>query len=63
MRNVYDFQQPSPAGLNAACVKAHTASGDPEKCIFAEWTSAHIATPTFPTLVSHTLNPVSPGEK
>jgi len=48
MRNVYAFQQPSAAGLNAQCVAAHTASGDPEKCIFAQWTSQHIATPTFP---------------
>jgi hypothetical protein len=50
-RNVYAFQQPSAAGLNAQCVAAHTASGDPEKCIFAQWTSQHIATPTFPLQV------------
>ena len=48
MRNVYAFQASSSAGLNAACVAAHTASGDPEKCIFAQWTSQHIVTPTFP---------------
>ena len=48
MRNVYDFQQSSSAGLNAACVAAHTATGDANKCIFAQWSSAHIKTPTFP---------------
>ena len=48
MRNVYSFQESSSAGLNAACVAAHTATGDPEKCIFAQWTSAHIKTPTWP---------------
>eukprot|EP00928_Gymnodinium_smaydae_P004994 TRINITY_DN11718_c0_g2_i1.p1 TRINITY_DN11718_c0_g2~~TRINITY_DN11718_c0_g2_i1.p1 ORF type:complete len:415 (-),score=66.56 TRINITY_DN11718_c0_g2_i1:105-1349(-) len=46
MRNVYHFQQSSPAGLNAACVAAHPS--DPEKCIFAQWTSEHIRTPLFP---------------
>jgi hypothetical protein len=45
---VYDFQESSSAGLNAACVAAHTATGDANKCIFAQWTSAHIKTPTFP---------------
>merc|ERR1712216_1087929 len=48
MRNVYKFQESSADGLNAACVAAHKATGDPEKCIFAQWTSAHIKTPTFP---------------
>ena len=48
MRNVYMFQNSSSAGLNAACVTAHTATGDPEKCIFAQWTAAHIKTPTWP---------------
>ena len=49
MRNVYSFQQSSAAGLNAKCVQSHSASGnDPEKCIFAEHTSEHISTPTFP---------------
>jgi len=48
MRNVYNFQQSSAAGLNEACVAAHKSTGDPEKCIFAQWTSAHIKTPTFP---------------
>eukprot|EP00931_Biecheleriopsis_adriatica_P120145 TRINITY_DN95279_c0_g1_i1.p1 TRINITY_DN95279_c0_g1~~TRINITY_DN95279_c0_g1_i1.p1 ORF type:complete len:414 (+),score=81.27 TRINITY_DN95279_c0_g1_i1:133-1374(+) len=46
MRNVHSFQESSTAGLNAACVAAHTS--DPEKCIFAQWTSEHIKTPTFP---------------
>lgn len=48
MRNVYQFQESSAEGLNAACVKAHTATNDTEKCIFAQWSSAHIKTPTFP---------------
>lgn len=48
MRNVYDFQQSSSAGLNAACVVAHKSTGDPEKCIFAQWTTKHIKTPTWP---------------
>lgn len=46
MRNVYKFQESSAAGLNAACVAAHTS--DPEKCILAQWSSEHIKTPTFP---------------
>lgn len=48
MRNVYKFQESSAEGLNAACVSAHKSTGDPEKCIFAQWSSAHIKTPTFP---------------
>jgi len=48
MRNVFKFQESSSNGLNAACVAAHKSTGDPEKCIFAEWTSEHIKTPTFP---------------
>merc|ERR1740121_2855490 len=48
MRNVFNFQESSAEGLNAACVDAHRSSGDPEKCIFAQWSSAHIKTPTFP---------------
>lgn len=48
MRNVFKFQQSSANGLNAACFSAHTSAGDPEKCIFAQWTSEHIKTPTFP---------------
>lgn len=48
MRNVFAFQESSAKGLNAACLAAHTATGDPEKCIFAQWTSEHIKTPTFP---------------
>jgi hypothetical protein len=48
MRNVYNFQESSAAGLNAACVAAHTETKDPEKCIFAQWSSQHIKTPTFP---------------
>jgi len=48
MRNVFKFQESSSNGLNAACVAAHKATGDPEKCIFAQWTSEHIKTPTFP---------------
>jgi len=48
MRNVFRFQGSSAEGLNAACVAAHRSSGDPEKCIFAQWSSAHIETPTFP---------------
>jgi len=48
MRNVYKFQESSAAGLNAACVAAHKTTGDPEKCIFAQWSSQHIKTPTFP---------------
>ena len=48
MRNVYMFQNSSSAGLNAACVAAHAATGDAEKCIFAQWTAAHIKTPTWP---------------
>merc|ERR1712232_929699 len=46
MRNVYKFQESSAAGLNAACVMAH--GGNPENCIFAQWSSQHIKTPTFP---------------
>mmetsp|Transcript_93380 Transcript_93380/g.166088 ORF Transcript_93380/g.166088 Transcript_93380/m.166088 type:complete len:414 (+) Transcript_93380:85-1326(+) len=46
MRNVFRFQESSAAGLNAACVAAH--SSDPEKCILAQWASQHIKTPTFP---------------
>jgi hypothetical protein len=48
MRNVFHFQESSAAGLNAACFAAHAHTGDPEKCIFAQWSSAHIKTPTFP---------------
>jgi len=48
MKNVYTFQESSAAGLNAACVEAHKATGDTYKCIFAQWSSAHIKTPTFP---------------
>jgi hypothetical protein len=48
MRNVFKFQESSAAGLNAACFKAHTATGDAEKCIFAQWSSEYIKTPTFP---------------
>ena len=48
MRNVYQFQESSTAGLNEACVEHHSATNDTEKCIFAQWTSAHIKTPTFP---------------
>jgi len=46
MRNVFNFQEASAAGLNAACVAAHES--DPEKCILAQWASEHIKTPTFP---------------
>lgn len=48
MRNVFKFQQSSASGLNAACLVAHKSTGDLEKCIFAEWSSSHIKTPTFP---------------
>lgn len=48
MRNVFKFQESSSNGLNAACVATHETTGDPEKCIFAQWASAHIKTPTFP---------------
>ena len=48
MRNVFRFQESSSAGLNAACMAAHKATGDQNKCIFAQWASAHIKTPTFP---------------
>lgn len=48
MRNVFKFQESSAEGLNAACLAAHKATGDPEKCIFAQWASQHIKTPTFP---------------
>jgi len=48
MRNVFNFQESSQAGLNAACVESHTTTKDPEKCIFAQWTSPFIKTPTFP---------------
>ena len=49
MRNVYKFQQSSSAGLNAACVEAHKGDeGGSWKCIFAQWSAAHIKTPTFP---------------
>lgn len=37
----------SSAGLNAACVAAHTATGDPWKCQFAEHSSRYLHTPTF----------------
>lgn len=48
MRNVFKFQESSAAGLNSKCIESHRASNDPEKCIFAQWSSAHIKTPTFP---------------
>jgi hypothetical protein len=48
MRNVYAFQESSAAGLNEKCVTAHMATGDPEKCIFAQWSAEHIETPTWP---------------
>lgn len=49
MKNVYKFQQSSSAGLNAACVEAHKDDTDGAwKCIFAQWSAAHIKTPTFP---------------
>merc|ERR1712150_208886 len=48
MRNVFKFQESSASGLNAACFAAHKSTGDPEKCIFAQWASEHIKTPTFP---------------
>ena len=49
MRNVYSFQESSAAGLNAACVDAHKGdAGGAWKCIFAQWSSQHIQTPTFP---------------
>jgi len=46
MRNVHKFQESSAEGLNKACIAAH--AGEEEKCIFAQWTSEHIKTPTFP---------------
>ena len=43
------FQESSSEGLNAACVDAHKGdAGGAWKCIFAQWSSAHIKTPTFP---------------
>jgi hypothetical protein len=49
MQNVYKFQESSSAGLNAACVDAHKSEpGGAWKCIFAQWSSEHIKTPTFP---------------
>jgi hypothetical protein len=49
MQNVYKFQESSSEGLNAACVDAHkNEPGGAWKCIFAQWTSEHIKTPTFP---------------
>ena len=48
MKNVYTFQESSSDGLNAACVAAHAATDTQYQCIFAQWTSEHIKTPTFP---------------
>eukprot|EP00662_Eupelagonemidae_sp_cell21_P041941 gene41941-45805_t len=36
------------ANMQNACVEAHTPSNDTWKCIFAQWSAAHIKTPTFP---------------
>jgi len=44
---VFD-QMNATSGVNQACIQAHEATQDTWKCFFAQWTSPHITTPTFP---------------
>jgi hypothetical protein len=58
MRNVFDFQQSSAAGLNAACVAAHTPTKDVNMCIFGRWKqTARPATLARPCVTSVNASP------
>lgn len=42
------YHMNSSSAVNSACLRAHSSSNDPHKCIFAQYAAPHIQTPFFP---------------